>query len=687
MIDDFAPATWIRFIPLLPLLAAGVHGLMVGLLRRSLAFRTAAAITLGSVVAALIFSGLAFAELIAQPGDGAIVDRVGTWIGAGVGPGALVVDHVLRFDPLSAVMCMLVTGVGLLALVYAIGELPDDTRDDRGEQRFFALACLQLAAMLWLVLADDAVLLGAAFTVVGFTTWWLLGFWYADPEQGRVASIGFVLGRVGDAALLGAVALMFQVQAEAGTTAPEPAGLAAVRPALQAAVVPWPEWLGGGAIPAPELVGLLLLVAIASRAGQLPFSGWLGESVGAPTAALVIVHTITTVAAPVYLGARFAWLFADAPGAASAAAWLGAGTALACALVACAQVDALRVLAWSTASQMGYALAALGAAAPTAAVFHVVAHAFGKGLILMTMGVVIAALGRERNLWRMGNLGSRLWRTRVDTWIAVLSIGGVLPVSIGFFSLEQVVVAAGTAGAVAGHAAMTWTLLLAVSATGFYVVRLIYLSLYGETRIPAHVRWEELEDPRPVILWPMGILAALTISGALIGMPQNWADLLFTDVADANSLHHFLAPALGVAATPVPAAVDAWTYAGRAMGMALLGALPAVWLYLYRPGWLTLLSDRLAWPRRALLHGLWLEPALRRLVASPVVTVADRVLDRGIEGPLIEGASLRGSARLLHGVANGWLRRLQSGSASLYVAVVTVASLLVVVYLVLERAG
>jgi NADH-quinone oxidoreductase subunit L len=687
MSDEALSATWIRFVPLLPLGVAIVHGVMIGLLRRTLSFRAATLVTLGAVAAACVFSALAFAELIGDTGDGAIVDRMGTWIGVGVGRSTLVVDWALRFDPLAAVMCLVVTGVGLLALVHAVGELSVDTRDDRGEQRFYALACLQLAAMLLLVLADDGLLLVAAWTLLGMTTWWLLGYRYTDEHQQRTAMVGLVVGRAGDAALFAAVAILFWAQAFAEPAAAASAGLAAVRPALAGAVLPLPAILGGGALPAAEAVAALVLVAIVTRAAQLPLSGWLAESVGAPIASLVLVHTVTTVAAPILLGARFAFLFVDAPVVASAAAWIGATSAFVCALIACAQTDAIRVLTWSTVSQVGYALVALGVAAPTAAVLHVVAHAFHKALILMAMGAVVAAVGGERDLWRMGNLGSRLWRTRIDTWIAVLSIGGVLPVTIGFFSLEQVVVATSAAPAASGGGYVMWLLLLAVAATGFYIVRLIYLSLYGETRISPQLRWEDLEDPRPVVLWPMGVLAALTVGGALIGTPQTWADLLVAGVDEANSLHHFIAPSLGTPVEPALASLETWTAAGRTIGMSLLGALPAVWLYLYRPGWLDVASARLGGVQRALASGLRLEPGLRRVLGVPLVAIGDRVLDRAIERPVIEGGTLRGSAWLLHLLANGWLRRLQSGSVSLYVILVTLASLGLVAYLVTAGGG
>jgi len=687
MNEELAPDTWIRFVPLLPLGAAALHAVLIGLLRRSLSDRVAAIATLGAVGTSLLIAVLAFADLIGQTGQGAIVDRLGTWIGAGVGSRALVADWALRFDPLSAVMCLLVCGVGLLALVYAMGELAEDTRDDRGVQRFFALASVQIGAMLLLVLADDLLLLAAAWAVVGLATSGLLGFWYADPDQGRATMVGFAVGRAGDAALLGAIALAFWVHAEAAGPLAGFAGIEDARRAITVAVVRVPGWLGGGAIPAAELIVALLLVAFATRAAQLPFSGWLGEAVAAPTAALVLVHAVATVGAPVYIGARLAFLFVDAPTMASAAAWTGAATALVCALVACAQADALRVLAWSTASQLGYALVALGAAAPTAAVYQLLAHGFHKGLLLMTMGVAVVALGRERNLWRMGNLGSRLWRTRIDTWIGVLSLAGVAPFTIGFFSLEQVVVAAAAGRGVAGHGALTWTVLLAATATGFYAVRLIYLSLYGETRIPAHVRWEDLDDPGPVQLWPMGVLAALTVGGAVVGTPQIWADLVFTDVEDANSLHHFLAPALGMPVTPPIPPSEEWIFSGRAVLMTLLGGLPAVWLYLLRPDWLQWVSDRFGWVQRRLLDGLALEPALRRAVGVATLVAADRGLSRGVEARLVEGLTLRGGARLLHGVANGWLRRLQSGSVLHYAALATAAGLGVLVYLALAGRG
>jgi len=687
MSEEIQPATWVRFIPALPLLAALVHGVMIGLFRRHLSSRAAAGITVGAIACALIFSLLAFADLLGTPGNEAIVDRVGTWMGLGVGESALVVDLAFRFDPLSAVMCLLITGVGLITLVHAVADLSEDAREDRGEQRFFAFASLLLAAMLLLVLADGFVLMIAGWSAVGVATWWLLGFWYRDDVRVRAATLGFVLGRIGDAAMIGAFAVIFWTLGSSGAYS---AGFAALRnaaPTLAEAVLVWPDVLGGGTVRVAEVACFLLIVAIATRAGQLPLTGWLGEAVGAPVSALVLVHTVTTVAAPIYLATRLSFLFADAPVASATLAWIGAGTAFVGALVACAQIDVLRVLAWSTASQIGFALVAVGVGAPTAAIFQLIAHSFHKGLILMAMGVVIAAVGLERDLWRMGNLGSRLWRTRIDVWIAVLSISAALPISTGFFALEQVVVAAGIRDVLPGHGALMWLLLLGGAATAFHIVRLIALSLYGDTRIPSTVRWDEIEDPGPLVLWPMGVLAVLAIGGALFGMPQMWADLLFSGIQDANSLHHFLMPVVGAAEVLPDPDGAAWRYAGLSAAMAVLGSAAAFWLYLYRPRLVGVITTRISWLHRGLLRGMDLEPALHRLLIAPVLAVADRVLARGVEDRVIEGVVLRGSARVVQSLAGAWLRAAQSGSAILYVATTLAAGLALLVYLLQPGRG
>lgn len=679
--------TSVRFIPALPLLAALFHGLMIGVFRRNLSARVAGAITVGSVAGSLILSVVSFAELIGPTSEDAIVDRVGTWIGLGIGSSALVVDLSLRFDPLAAVMCLLITGVGSISLVYSVGDLRGDEREDRGEQRFFAFASLLLGAMLLLVLADDFVLLIAAWSAVGVATWWLLGFWYRDDARVRAATLAFVLGRIGDAALIGAFAVTFWALAEAGSYE---AGFVALRqasPTLAAATLEWPVWLGGGPVPVSEVACLLVLLAIATKAGQLPLTGWLGEAIGAPVGALVLVHTVTTVAAPIYLATRLSFLFADAPFASALAAWMGVTTAFVGALVSCAQIDVLRVLAWSTASQIGFAFVAIGVGAPTAAIFQLIAHAFHKGLILMAMGAVIAAIGLERDLWRMGNLGSRLWRTRIDVWIAVLSIAAALPITTGFFALEQIVVAAGVDDTLPGHFVLIALLLSAASATAFSIVRVIALSLYGDTRIPSSVRWDELEDPGPLILWSMAALAAFTIGGALIGMPQMWADLLFSDIQNANSLQHFLAPSVVAAGSTPDGQAGAWSYAGLAALMGVLGALPAFWLYLQRPRMLAEITSRIGWLHRGLLRGMDLEPALHRLFIAPVLALAGRWLARGVEERVIEGLTLRGSARVVQSLAGGWLRSAQTGSAMLYIAATIAVGLGLLIFLLHASRG
>jgi len=643
------------------LIGAAILGVTRGLLRRDLSHSWTAFVSLAAVLASLMVLLGAFYELLTSAPEGAIVSRAGTWMGAGIAPNATMIDFAFRLDPLSSVVGLLVAGGGFFAVVHAIVTLPADQREDRGPQRFLGFACLAVAAMLLLVLADDLFLFWAAWCVLGLSTWWLLGFWYADEAQTQAVSVAFIAGRVGDAALLAAWVLILRAAPEMDGSFSHFSELKSVPAGLQAVMFPGFDFLGVKSWTGSEVVASLILIALLSRAALLPFSRWLIDSAKAPVAALILVQTLLSVGAPIYLGSRMSFVFLDAPWVASCAGWLGALSALFGSLIACRQTDVFRLLSWSTVSQVGLAVVAIAALDEAAAVFQLMAHSLHKGLLFMTMGVVVAAVGGSTDLRRMGNLGSRLWRTRIDTWAAALSICGLVPMTMGFFAIEQILFAVAPSQHLANPEGLVWVVVLAIGVTSFGIMRLIYLTLYGETRIPETIRWSGIEDPGPALVWLMALLAVGLFAGTLIAMPQIWADLLFVEIRDANSLRHFLG------LNPLTLSPDRqWALVAWATGAAWLGGAAGIGLYLYRPDWL---SHTLTWSEQA-----WVSRSVQKLRSAWGAGRISR--SQGQEGQAedpegyrddgFESWILKYGERAFRGLVAQGVRPLQSGRAAQY---------------------
>jgi NADH-quinone oxidoreductase subunit L len=675
-------SSFLRFIPALPLLTGVLHLVSIGLLRRRLSARAVAMISSAAHTGALLLSILAFWELIALDDNAALVDRVGTWIGVGVAPSVFTADLAFRFDALSAIFCLVVAGVGLLVQVFAAGYMEADQRDDRGFQRYFGYSDLFLASMLIVVLADNLVLLFLGWVGVGIFSYLLIGFWYAEQVSARAATSAFVVGRVGDLALVIGIVLVFWTLAAAGSATLRLGEIEAALQAFDGVSFALPVWLGGHPIAVAAIAGFCFLIAACAQAAQLPFLLWLPGSTAAPSPASALVHGACMGAAGVYLLARLSFLFAIAPEAAALMAWIGVVTALLSAGLACVETDIKRVLAYSTATHQGFMFLGVGAGDPTAAVHHAVSHAFFQPVLFMGAGVVIASLRQEHNLLRMGNVGSRIHLTRICMWIALLSSIGVPPFWSGYFSREQILVAAHDALLIPLHAPLYVLALVAVGLLAFSVVRLMYLALYGETRFPGEIRMA-IEEPEPIMLRPMAILATLCVLGCTIGLPQAWADLFPFSVKDSDSIRRFLAGVLTTSA--VEQSPSSWSVSGQVVGMTVLGALPAALLYVFRPELPQKLETRFAWLHGLVANRFYLDVLFERGIVQPMLTLSDRVLGRWLDQRLIDGVVVDGTARLLQRLSDRVLKHAEPGTIQLYLALMLVGGLAMVIWLL--RAG
>jgi NADH-quinone oxidoreductase subunit L len=517
---------WLWLIPALPL--AGSLLLILGggrLTRTGMAWIGAGSIGLATLLALR----LAWVFLHGPSADSAYSLQLWTWIA---------LDHygasvTLVLDRLSLVMMLVITGVGFLIHLYATEYM----QGEEGYRRFFAYLNLFVAFMLILVLAGDLLVLYLGWEGVGLCSYLLIGHWYRDPANGRAARKAFLVTRVGDAAMLGGMLLFFT---QLGSTD--------IQTLLQRAELSWP--VGSGL--ALAAAGLLLAGAV-GKSAQLPLQIWLPDAMAGPTPVSALIHAATMVTAGVYLIARTQVLFALAPQVQLLVGLVGALTLLLAGLVALSQHDIKRALAWSTVSQIGYMFLALGFGALSAALFHLMTHAFFKALLFLAAGILIHALDGERDMRRMGGL----WRHQsllFGLFLAGCASLAALPwVSAGFYSKEQIL--AGVWSAADGHLASwaggLWLCgLVGAGLTALYAFRILFLVFFGEIRrMPGH-------PPGWRMRLPAVLLAMLALGGGAIGAPT----------LDTTRLSA-LAPGVEIATLLAP----------------LFGLALACYLYLYRP--------------------------------------------------------------------------------------------------------
>ncbi len=677
---------WLRWIAFLPGLAAVLQGVLLGLFRRPLSRTLTIGVACGSMLAAFALSVVAIAQLIALPiGDRLIVDNVVSWIGAG----RFSAEIAFAVDPVSALMCLLISGVGFLIHVYSIGYMDDDHRDDKGFQRFFCYLNLFAFSMLTLVLADNLVLMFLGWEGVGLCSYLLIGFWYGDRWNAYCGAKAFVVNRIGDFGFLVGIFLLFT--AVAGALPPERANEAVVFRQIQAAfpliagqTVQLPEWLSW--LPgAPEwrlatLIGLCFFVGAMGKSAQIPLYVWLPDAMAGPTPVSALIHAATMVTAGVYMVCRLSFLYIDAPGASATIAWAGGLTALFAATIALVQTDIKKVLAYSTVSQLGYMFLAAGCAGYSAAMFHLLTHGFFKALLFLGAGAVIMAMHHEQDIDKMGGLNRFIpwWRpTHLCFLVGVLAISGA-PGFSGFFSKDEVLLAAWTAHDVPGHAWLWGMGVVTAGLTAFYMFRLHFRVFFGAPRVEKDLQGKIHEAGKTVTV-PLVVLAVFSAFGGLAGLPQVYGDWL--RISNSNSLANFQAPVLAHGAVHEVEHATELRLALAAIAVAAVGAWLAYVLYIRNPG----LPDRIAAATgglyRMLFNKYWIDELYDRTIVRPLVWVSDTVLFRGVDAGLIDGVAVMGTARGVQQLASHGLKYAQSGLAQTYLILMLVGAVAVVRYL------
>jgi NADH-quinone oxidoreductase subunit L len=392
-------------------------------------------------------------------------------------------------DSWTRLMLLIVTGVGLLVHIFSIGYMADD--DSRG--RYFGELSLFMFSMLGIVIANNFVMLFMFWELVGVSSYLLIGYWFERPAAAIAAKKAFLVNRVGDFGFMLGILLFWSTT---GTVAFAPLS-------AQPLIGQEPEFL--------TILGLLLFCGCVGKSAMFPLHVWLPDAMEGPTPVSALIHAATMVAAGVYMLARIFFILKLCPGALTVIAYVGGFTALLTALIATQQNDIKRILAYSTVSQLGYMVMAVGCAAPGAALFHLTTHAFFKALLFLGAGAVIYALHHEQNIWRMGGLARKIPLTFATFLIGTLALTGCPGLS-GFFSKDEIIRIAEKT-----HPLLYWSSLLTAALTSFYMFRLIVVAFGGLARS------ETAQKPHPpglVMTVPLIILAALSAVGGFIGLQK-----------------------------------------------------------------------------------------------------------------------------------------------------------------------
>ncbi|WP_406640397.1 NADH-quinone oxidoreductase subunit L [Amycolatopsis sp. WGS_07] len=563
----------------------------------------------------------------------------------------LQVDFGLRIDALSLTFVLLITGVGMLIHFYSIGYMADD----EGRYRFFAYLNLFVASMLILVLGNSFVTLYLGWEGVGLASYLLIGWYQNRPSAATAAKKAFLMNRVGDVGLALAIFLMFKY---VGST-----GYAQVFEGVAQGKIP------PGAVTA---IAILLLLGACGKSGQFPLQAWLPDAMEGPTPVSALIHAATMVTAGVYLVARSNVIFTATPDGRLVVTLVGAVTLLLGCVVGCAYDDIKKVLAYSTVSQIGYMMLAVGLGPGIYAlgIMHLVAHGFFKAGLFLGAGSVMHGMNDEVDMRKFGGLAKKMPITFVTFGLGYLAIIG-FPFLTGYYTKDAIIEAAfgqeGWRGWAFGLATV-----IGAGLTAFYMTRLMMMTFFGKER------WKDIKssdgrdfhphESKPIMWVPMAILAVGSVgAGAFFVLGDRFVDWLAPVVGQFEEAEH----------TPIPS----WTVPAATLVLAALGVLLAVWLFRPSRDIPVERPERVAWPVRAARKDLYGNALNETLVARPGTWLARALVyvdNRGVDG------AVNGLAAALGG-GSGRLRRMQTGFVRSYALSMLGGTFLLLAALLLVR--
>jgi len=582
---------------------------------------TAAWISTGSVAVAFAGAIVAFVDMLGKnPQNRSHISSAWTWLQAG----SFKVDLSVLVDPLSVFMMLVVSGVGMLIVLYSIGYM----HGDEEERRYFAYMSLFVFSMLMLVEGGNLLLLLAGWGLVGLSSYLLIGFWHERPSAIRAAKKAFVMNAFGDATMaLAFFVLIAHSNSLAFSTAFTTSG-----------------HLSSTAV---NLVALGLLGGAAAKSAQIPLHTWLPDAMEGPTPVSALIHAATMVTAGVYLIARTHVIFEHARTIQLLAGGLGALTIVVAGLIALVQTDIKRVIAYSTMSQIGYMFLAVGIGTYANGMFHLMTHAFFKALLFMAAGVVIHALAGEQDIRNMRGIGALMPRTKWAFLAGSLALVGIPPFA-GFFSKDSIIAAAmadGWEGWVFWVCALIGTFL-----TGLYTFRLYFLVFRGEPSpfVREHHHSDHGTEGPWTMMLPVGILTVLAVIGGWIQFAPFWTPIT-----------RWLAP---VAPTLPSAEPHRWMELVASIAAVLLGlaGIGVAWLVYERR---SLRVPRARSVQRLFEHKFYFDELYDSLFYKPAAALSEWTR-RGFEEPVVlaGGTELGDDAQF---IGRG-VRRLQTGLIRTY---------------------
>ena len=660
-------------IPVLPLAGAAINGFL-GKKSSRQAVTTIALFFSAAAFAMALWVAMRFSSL-ALPYH----EYLAHWIRSGT----FSVDFEFYLDQLSLVMLLVVTGVGFLIHIYSVGYMWDDP----SYYRFFCYLNLFMFFMLTLILAGNYLQMFIGWEGVGLASYLLIGFWFTKDSAASAGKKAFIVNRIGDFGFLIALFLIIKHL-----------GSLNFDRVFQSVLPLSAETAGAGLLTA---IGILLMVGAAGKSAQIPLYVWLPDAMEGPTPVSALIHAATMVTAGVYMVSRSHIIFERAPMALTVVAIVGTLTAFFAATIGIVQTDIKKVLAYSTVSQLGYMFMACGVGAFSAGIFHLMTHAFFKGLLFLAAGSVIHAVGGEQDMRKMGGLRTKIPWTFWTMTAGTLAIAGI-PGLAGFFSKDEILWRAYQASWV------YWLVgLVTAFITSFYMFRLWFMTFFGEYRGAAesghgsdsaqdahgsHGHGGIHESPMVMVI-PLVILAILSVVGGYVGVPGS--------LGGSNHFDKFLGPVFHVSAPagaqnalgekgapeqetegpePKTGASTELMFTGISVLAALLGFTLAWQLYYRNPQLPAKIAISMQGAYQALVHKYYVDELYGALFVKPLIDGSTRILWQGVDRKIIDAAvnDAGDGARHLSDEA----RHMQSGNIRSYAGWIAAGSAVVIAFMV-----
>lgn len=649
------------YIVIAPLIGAILNGILFSTPLRNILFpdakekRIELAVSLiaclsvfvSSLLSTYLFLRLAFNDA----GNRVLTETVFTWISSG----ELSVSFEFLYDPLSAVMALVVTWVSFLIHIYSVGYM----HGDRSYSRYFAYLNLFVFFMLLLILGNNFLIMFVGWEGVGLVSYLLIGFWFQDTDKSYAGRKAFIVNRIGDFGFILGIFLIFFIF---GTLNFQEVFGKLSDPAFASAV-------SASAITA---IALLLFVGAVGKSAQIPLYVWLPDAMAGPTPVSALIHAATMVTAGVYMVARCNLIYTLSPAAQYTVLIVAALTALVAALIAITQNDIKKVLAYSTVSQLGFMFMALGVGAYVYAVFHLVTHAFFKALLFLGSGSVIHALSGEQDIRKMGGLRKLIPTTSWTFLIGTMAISGV-PLLSGFFSKDEILASVYDGG----HTFIWIAGVLTAVLTAFYMMRLYILTFEGKPRMTHQIQRHVHESP-PVMTVPLIVLAVLSVTGGYIGFPEFISRDMGMEIK--NLIKYFLSTTIYTIDSGVPETVSYsglghWSLLGFSVAAAFTGIGAAILFYIIRPELPGRLTNR---PLPGAMYSLssgkfYVDEFYEKIFLAPYNHFSSQFAS--FDGKIIDGAviGLGNSVQVL----SSFMRRAQSGLVRNYAFVMFAGMILI----------